>query len=274
MNVSFKTYNKQDLFEKIDAIEIFRKENQVITKYLGRVINITNVSQRYEIFDIKSFLKRKISEIESNFDISYYRLRLTKGVQELALLSDKVTISDHTYYKSFFILNSSDKTRKLNFNLGLYRSDNNSFLIGVNNISFTKKHLIGVTEAAEDTSCIINTETFNEQIDAIKSLVGERVLLSNIKKIIIDKNQKINHLKFDSFKNQLLYSTKLTDEQYKVLKSNDGDMSIDAYLAFNLYMQLFRNQDSYVIKKETEKIIKITQCFIRNQKIDNILCLI
>jgi hypothetical protein len=99
-------------------------------------------------------------------------------------------------------------------------------------------------------------------------------LLSNIKKIIIDKDQKINQLKFESFKSQLLYSIKPTNEQYKVLKSNEGDMSIDAYLAFNMYMQLFRNQDSYVIKKETERIIKITQCFIRNQKIDNILCLI
>ena len=277
----FKPYDKQELFNKIDAIEIFKQGEQVITKYFGTVINTTTVSKRYEIFDIRSFLKDKINHIESNFNITYYRFIMKRGTQELTLLSDSVDINGNKYYKSFFILNSSDKSRRLNMNLGLYRSDNGVYFVsGINNMSLCKKHLTGLTKAAEEVAVSIDGETFNEQIESIKSLVGERVLFSKVREIIIDKDQKINHRKFDAFKNQLSYcNIKWTKEQYSLLRTeseklvidNKNDFDLDAYMVFNLYMQIFRNQDSYVVKKETERIIKITQCFIRNEKLEQLL---
>jgi hypothetical protein len=278
---NFKTYSKQELFEKIDAIEIFKEGEQVITKYFGTVINTTPVSKRYEIFDIRAFLKDKINHIESNFNITYYRFIMKRGTQELTLLSDSVDINGNKHYKSFFILNSSDKSRRLNMNLGLYRSDNGIYFVsGINNMSLSKKHLTGLTKAAEEVAVSIDGETFNEQIESIKSLVGERVLFSKVREIIVDKEQKINHRKFDAFKNQLSYSNiKWTKEQYALLRTESeklvidskSDFDLDAYMVFNLYMQVFRNQDSYVVKKETERIIKITQCFIRNEKLEQLL---
>lgn len=277
----FKPYDKQELLNKIDAIEIFKQGEQVITKYFGTVINTTTVSKRYEIFDIRSFLKDKINHIESNFNITYYRFIMKRGIQELTLLSDSVDINGNKHYKSFFILNSSDKSRKLNMNMGLYRGDNGVYFVsGINNMSLSKKHLTGLTKAAEEVAVSIDGETFNEQIESIKTLVGERVLLSKVREIIVDKDQKINHRKFDAFKNQLSYcNIKWTKEQYSTLRTeseklvidNKNDFDLDAYMVFNLYMQIFRNQDSYVVKKETERIIKITQCFIRNEKLEQIL---
>lgn len=277
----FKTYNKEELFNKIDAIEIFKQGEQVITKYFGTVINTTPVSKRYEIFDIRSFLKDKITHIESNFNISFYRFIMKRGTQELTLLSDSVDINGNKHYKSFFILNSSDKSRRLNMNMGLYRGDNGIYFVsGIHNMSLSKKHLTGVTKAAEEVAGSIDGETFDEQIESIKSLVGERVLLSKVREIIVDKDQKINHRKFDAFKNQLSYSNlKWTKDQYSVLRTpsekleinHKNDFDLDAYVVFNLYMQIFRNQDSYVVKKETERIIKITQCFIRNEKLEQLL---
>lgn len=279
----FKSYNKTELFEKIDAIEILKVGSQVVTKYFNRIVNTTDVSKRYEIFDIRSFLKDKISHIDSNFNISFYKFIMKRGTQELTLLSDKVDINGTTYYKAFFILNSTDKSRKLNLNLGLY-SDTNTYLVSsVSNMSLCKKHLTGITKSAEEVSDSIDGETFNEQIDSIKSLVGEKVLLSKIREIIVDKDQQINHRKFDAFKNQLLYSkVRFTKDQDTLLRAKSENMSdfgkndfaIDAYSAFILYMQIFRNQDSYIVKKETEKIIKITQCFIRNEKLEQLLELI
>ena len=64
----YQKYSKVDLFKKIDAIEIFQEGKQVITKYFGNVINNTPVSDRYEIFDIRSFMKSKIEYLESNFN--------------------------------------------------------------------------------------------------------------------------------------------------------------------------------------------------------------
>lgn len=281
----FLPYNKSELFEKINAIEIFQEGTNVITKYFGRVIKTTKVSNIYEIFDISTYLKTKIEEIENNFNISNYRFIVRGGVQELSLLSEETEINDTNYYKSFFILNSSDKSRRLNINLGLYRSDNNSYFVSsINNMSVSRKHLRGVTKIVEDASTFITVETFNDQISAIKSLIGEQVMLSKVREIIVDKDLKINHKKFDAFKNLLMNSitdrvTNLNSNQYNTLLTKSEslnlnyltDFPIDAYKVFNCYMQVFRNQDSYVVKKETEKISKITQCFVRDEKLNQIL---
>ena len=278
----YKNYNKPDLFSKIDSIEIFQKANQVITKYFGRVINTTNVSNRYEIFDIRGFMKSKIEYLESNFNITFSNLRIRGGVQELILLSDQVEIAGITYYKAFFILNSSDKSRRLSMNLGLYQADNGTYLVNtIKNFSLVTKHIKGITDKAEVATQNLDVETFDEQINSIRSLVGERVMLSQVRNIIIDKDQKVNHNKFDALKNTLRwnYSKGLSKEQIGVLMTPSEkldfnptiEFSFDAFHIFRAYMNVFRNQDSYVVRKETEKILKITQCFIREDKLAQLL---
>ena len=278
----YKNYNKPDLFSKIDSIEIFQQGAQVVTKYFGRVINTTNVSNRYEIFDIRGFMKSKIEYLESNFNITFSNLRIRGGVQELILLSDQVEIAGITYYKAFFILNSSDKSRRLSMNLGLYQADNGTYLVNtIKNFSLVTKHIKGITDKAEVATQNLDVETFDEQINSIRSLVGERVMLSQVRNIIIDKDQKVNHNKFDALKNTLRwnYSKGLSKEQIGVLMTPSEkldfnpiiDFSFDAFHIFRAYMNVFRNQDSYVVRKETEKILKITQCFIREDKLAQLL---
>jgi hypothetical protein len=288
INAGYKPYNLDELFTKIDAIEITRQGNQVITKYFDRVINTTEVSPIYEVFDIRAFMKAKIDQLAHNFNMCWYKFVMKRGIQELTILSDDVEINGTTYYKAFFILNSSDKSRRLNMNMGLYRGDNNSYLVSaIRNMSLSKKHLRGVTQSAEEVSQSIDVETFDEQIAGIKSLVGERVLLSKVREIILDKDLKVNHMKFDALKNSLRWSNtdkmnSLSSEQIETLMTpsekltldHHNDFSIEAYKVFNCYIQVFSRQDSYVVKRETEKILKITQCFIRDEKISQILDLI
>lgn len=278
----YQKYNKSDLFRKVDAIEIFQEGKQVITKYFGRVINNTPVSDRYEIFDIRSFMKSKIDYLESNFNITFSNLRIRGGIQELILLSDEVEIGGVNYYKAFFILNSSDKSRRLSMNLGLYQADNGTYLVNsIKNFSLVTKHLKGITSKAETAAQNIDVETFDEQIQSIRSLVGERVMMSQVRNIIIDKDRKVNHNKFDALKNILRWnhSKGLTKSQIGVLTTPSEklnidstiDFSFDAFQIFQSYMNVFRNQDSYVVRKETEKILGITQCFIRNEKLAQLL---
>jgi len=92
MKKTFKDYNKEELVNKIDQILIEQVEGQVITKYGSSVLSVANVSNRYEIFDIKTYLKNKIDIIEKNFNITKYFFRIYKGVQELTLLSDTIEI--------------------------------------------------------------------------------------------------------------------------------------------------------------------------------------
>jgi hypothetical protein len=274
----YTKYNKALLFNKIDAIEIFQQGSQVITKYFNRIINNTPVSDRYEIFDIRSFMKSKIDYLESNFNITYSNLRIRGGIQELILLSDEVEIAGINFHKAFFILNSTDKSRRLSMNLGLYQADNGVYLVNsIKNFSLITKHLKGITDKAETAAQNIDVETFDEQIQSIRSLVGERVMMSQVRNIIIDKDQKVNHNKFDALKNNLRWnhSKQFTKEQIGVLTTPSEklnfdpsiDFSIDAFQVFQAYMNVFRNQDSYVVRKETEKILNITQCFIRDEKL-------
>jgi hypothetical protein len=280
---NFKDYNRDEIFATLDKITIQKIEGQVITKFDGRVINITNVSDRYEIFDIVKYLKDKIELIEKNFQISKYVLRLTSGRQFLQLISDKIEIGGVEFYKSFYILNSTDKSRTLSFNLGL-QSDNIS-VVGIKNVGIVKKHLTGVTKAAEDASIQVDHETFNEQIESMRSLVGHRISFSKIREIILGEKEEIpqiNHRKFDAFKNVVRWSASdmklnITKEQRDLLYkdsdrikeiSKSEDFYIDAYWAFLSYLKIFNKQDSHIIKKETERIMKITQWAIRNNALE------
>ena len=287
INAGYRPYDLGELFTKIDAIEITRQGNQVVTKYFDRIINTTEVSPIYEVFDIRAFMKSKIDQLAHNFNMRWYKFVMKRGTQELTILSDDVEINGTQFYKAFFILNSSDKSRRLNMNMGLYRADNNSYLVSaIRNMSLSKKHLRGVTQSAEEVSQKIDVETFDEQIASIKSLIGESVLLSKVRDIIVDKDLQVNHRKFDALKNMLRWSQTdkaiLTSQQINTLATPSekltinylNDFSIDAYKLFNCYLQVFSRQDSYVVKRETEKILKITQCFMRDEKINNLLDLL
>lgn len=285
---NFKDYNKQELFDKIEKLSIEKVGEMVVTKFDNRVINTTKVTNRYEIFDIVKYLKEKISKIEDNFKISKYEFRLTRGQQYLKLISDKVTIGGIDFYKSFYILNSTDKSRRLSFNVGLYCDTSKFYIIsGVKNVGLTKKHLKGVTQAAEDATFGLNDETFNEQIESIKSIVGHKVLLSKIREVVLgDKKEvpQINHRKFDAFKNCIRFAAsdgkiQITNDQKNMLFteseklteiSKSTDFYIDAFYAFQLYLTLFNKQDSHIIKNETERILGITQWAVRNNVLESL----
>jgi hypothetical protein len=285
MKRTFLNYNKQELLDKINLISIEQVGSQVITKYRDTVTSISDVSNRYEIFDIKSYLKDKIDLIEKNFNITKYYFRITKGIQELTLLSDTIEIEGINFYKSFFILNSSDKSRRLSFNAGLYCDTKNFYVVSsVRNLGLTKKHLKGVTQAAELASTGLDGETFNEQIESIKSLVGHRISLSKLKEsVVLDNEVKSDHMKFDAFKNAIIYYAsdgrlKLTSTQYSTLRTSSdkltidssNDFYVDAFWAFQTYLRLFSKQDSHVVKRETERILSITQWAVRNQALESL----
>lgn len=280
----YLVYNKEELIDKIDQISIEKVGNTVVTKYRDRVLRTVVVSNRYEIFDIAKYLKEKIELIESNFTIKKYRFTLTRGVQYLELLSDSIEINGQKYHKSFYILNSSDKSRKLSFNAGLYCEDSNFYIISnVKNVGLTKKHLRGVTKAAEVASEGLNGETFDEQVEALQSIVGHRVALSKIRQIILGEGEptQISHRKFDAFKNIIRWSKRneLTKEQFLFLSKssesiksieNVNDFYIDAFLVLQSYLSIFNREDAHIIKNETERIMKITQCAIRNSLLESI----
>jgi hypothetical protein len=283
--MSYNPYIKQELLDRINEIDIQKVGDTVVTKYRDRVLKVVQVSGRYEIFDIAKYLKDKIELIEKNFTITKYRFTLTRGVQYLELLSDSIEINGQKYHKSFYILNSSDKSRRLSFNAGLYCEDANFYIISnVKNVGLTKKHLKGVTQAAEVASEGLNGETFDEQVESLQSIVGHRVALSKIRQIILGEGEvtQIAHRKFDAFKNSIRWARTtngITAEQSRLLSRSSeyiksieqaDDFYIDAFSVLQSYLKIFNREDAHIIKNETERIMKITQCAIRNAALESI----
>lgn len=285
MKRHFISYNKEELLKKINQISIEKVADTVVTKYGNSVLSITEVSDKYEIFDIKNYLQNKIELIEKNFTISKYFFRLTKGIQELTLLSDPVEICGIQFHKSFFILNSSDKSRRLSFNAGLYCESKNFYVVSnIRNVGLLKKHLKGVTAAAELASEALTGETFDEQITSLQNLIGHKVSLSKLRDIIVENpDNKTDHQKFDAFKNSLYYlgsqnQSRFTQLQYTTLRTpsnkleitTNNDFYIDAFFAFQTYIGLFVRQDSHIVKRESQKILAITQSSVRNQLLEEL----
>jgi hypothetical protein len=280
--MSYGRYDKEALLERIGKIQIERQGDLVVTKYDGRTLKAVSVSSKYEVFDIAKYLKDKIDAIESNFTISKYRFTLTRGVQYLELLSESIEIAGQKYYKSFYILNSSDKSRVLSFNSGLYCEDSNFYIISkANAAGITKKHLRGVTKAANEASEGLGGETFDEQIASIRSLAGHRVAFSKLRETIADSDAQIAHKRFDAFKNSIRWTRglNLSSEQIRLLCTPsekiseigaDKDFYIDALLALQTYLRIFNKQDSHVIKNESERIMKITQWAVRNAALESL----
>jgi len=280
--MAYSTYDKAALLDRIGKIQIERQGDIVATKYDGRLLKAVTVSSKYEVFDIARYLRDKIDAIEANFAISKYRFTLTRGVQYLELLSDSIEIEGQKYFKSFHILNSSDKSRVLSFNAGLYCEDSNFYIISrVNAAGLAKKHLRGVTKAADDASEGLDGETFDEQISSLRSLEGHRVAFSKIREAIVDSDAQISHSRFDAFKNALRWQRgmSLTKEQARLLSTPSekikeigqaSDFYIDALQALQTYLRIFNKQDSHIIKNETERIMKITQWAVRNAALESL----
>jgi hypothetical protein len=276
-------YNKEELFSKIERLSVKKIGNTVVTYYDDEAIRTVFVSPRYEIFDIVKYLKDKILLIESNFEIKEYSLVIKGGIQYLQLYSDEIEIDGKKYLKMFNILNSTDKTRKLSFNTGLYCASDNYFLVaGDNDVALTKRHTTGVTNFAETATKTLDGETFNEQIEALESLVGHKVAFSKVRELILgDKEEipQVNHKKFDSFRNAIYWDIQknLSDDNRKVLCTRStylkkvekkDDFYIDAFNVLRTYLILFKKEDSSIIKNETERIMKITQCAVRNDLLE------
>lgn len=154
-------------------------------------------------------------------------------------------------------------------------------MIRGNNIELNKKHLTGITQIAESAIEGLNEESFDDQIESIKSLVGHTIKFSNIRKVILgndEKIPKINHQKFDMFKNLIknsLYDTLTPLQRRELSKYSEHftlteDFVVDAFLVLNCYLSIFRQQDSHIIKTESDRIFKITQYAIRNSRLETL----
>jgi len=277
-----KTYDKDAIFVTLDNLKLSRNNNNILTHYDDRLIANTIVTDKYELFDFPPFAKQVIAEIENYFSPEKYELRITKGQQELRLIGEDILINDHRYRKMFSILNSTDKSRALQINIGLMRYVQsvyiNGVIIGDEYSGLRTKHfkatmperVANFVEILKDFDIIINS-----QKKALEELANKSVSFKKLAtKVALDEDGVMNDnkaLKLRAFAKRLLTSKidgieGLDDTQLLLLRNPhffnkpeyaNVDFEIPALKALNCWTEVYKLYDSSVIRRETKRIIDL-----------------
>lgn len=222
-----------------------------------------------------------IKEIENYFIPKEYILRISKGQQELRLIGEEISVNGEKYSKMFNILNSTDKSRALQLNVGLIRFIcTNGMVIAIDD------EYSGIKTKHFKSTLPEKVNMFNEklgnfniiidkQVETIENLKGRFVSFDELmKKIALDDKgfyKESMDLKLKSFGSKLIESQtdrilNLQSEQIALLKNpslflnpnyKGINVEMTAYQALNCWTEVYRSYDSSILKRETNRILEI-----------------
>lgn len=273
-----KEYNKTQIIETLNKLEIEQVGEYIITKFDGRNISDAKVSKIYQIFDFASFSLQLLNEIEKYFTPENYTLNIYQGTQELRLYGERVNIAGDDYEKMFTILNSTDRSKALTVNIGLYKLSSKTLIIlGERSYMYNKHYKTTLPEkVASFTKKLKNFDVIlDEQVGTIEKLHTQTVDLKKVARNllikVVDGNEEIKpsiKLKFEALCKKLTFAlispklpVNLTEEQIKILRNPisilkfENDFNISAITLFNCYSELFKEEDSSVIRRENSRIL-------------------
>lgn len=216
---------------------------QVVTCYEGKEIKRAVVSDRYGVGDFKKYALDALSRIENNgFKITEYRFDIIGGIQEIQLLSDIVMINGITFRKSFYIINSTDRSRPLDYYLGLYckesTTDSDMNYISDSKLSIServksnKKHYSKNMKEVAEFHFNLDANIFDEQIKDLNLLIGAKINYSDLRKTLLSTNDEKNakpskHVEFDLLRKKIENMANdlgLDKGQYAMLKTPSAEL--------------------------------------------------
>lgn len=281
-----RKFDYNQLVDQVSKIEIRLEGDEVATYYDGKEKARKPVSTKYEIFDFRPFVIQCINEVMNQYNIEYYTLQLVGGRQEIRLFSEEEVVKGERFRRTFYLLNSSDKSRALSFSYGL---QHNGFHYVSKKGTIYKKHYTGITEYVNERVDLDDT-IFQEQLEIVSKLIDDTIYMSDVQNIILDGKtmsearvgQKNN---FENFKNRLYYNTNgiLSDNDRNKLYVNwnrrisvdfskkENDFMVDSFLVFKTYLEIFKNRDASEIKRESERIAKMSVMENRTSFLDELL---
>ena len=306
-------FNKDELLSlfnkiKIDVTEASQKVLSsgktvqcytVTTKFDDNVVKQVEVSERYEVFDFAAFATDALEKIIKEFKISKYSYFIMGGIQEFRLFSDIVDIDGRQFQKTFYLLNSSDRTRTVNLDYGLYNEESDYHFISKNG-TVNKRHYGGITEHIKE-HVNFDASVFDEQVELLRDMARNNISLYNVREVVLRRDidgtvKPSNHTKFDIYKKKIvdLYDAKKFQantmckidrnwllkpsiEMERTELANDESESNEYKIVFNCldvfekYVAIYATRDSFTIKTESEIFLKSTDFYIRQQRLEDIL---
>ena len=282
-------YNKEVLESKIDLFGSSKNGNLVSTSFEGRNMSNATVSDQYQFFDFKKFAKQILEIVDGQTEINKYNLRIKKGIQEISFLSDPFFIDSDKYYTAWYLLNSNDRTRALQFNAGLLREIcSNGSTIPVPNVSSSIRAIHkgqSFLDNASNMDKFIPTvpELVKKQVSTLRTLTTKNVSLKAFVSAMMNENKEDFDLSASSMIRTKAFLTKMfnssvvadrfntrenglsTNEISLILKpldfikSQQFDLEVNQYSAFQWYTEIYRNRDSATIRLESERFFNLVK---------------
>jgi len=271
-------YNRTKIQEKLNKLHVEQVGLTVSTSYDDKKLKETQVSNKYYTFDFPTFAQNIMPEVENYFTPSNYLLRMVGGRQELRLIGEEMKINGDTFYRMLSILNSTDKSRALQMNMGLLRLVcTNGMVAGVpgESVQIKGKHYkASLPEKIENfTDGLARFKSITEQQKGlISDLLGKQVsykalanalVRNEADEVVASKVKKLSRLAGKLLASDTDRLQTVTDEQRMILmqpehvlyNKKSADMEIDAYRLLNCYTEIFRSNDSGKIARETNRIL-------------------
>ena len=265
-----KEFDSNEINEDLDKFSNVLEGGCLTTTYDGHVICKVDVSKVYYNFDFTNFSKSIVSEIQKYFTPEKYKLKAASGSQEIRLVGDELYIDNERYEKIISIVNSTDKTKALSMNVGLIRKEKGKLAKSITMlISFGNKHYKS-SLPDKIKSFSDNLINFNMNIDfhikTIEDLKNKDInFISFAKSILFNDKGKV--IKSIEYKLRLL-GQKL-DYEYGFSKYHNTligltpasidkleDFVINASVLFNAYVEIFKDQDTSIIARESKRVIE------------------
>lgn len=265
-----RVFDSVKVNENLDKFTNVLEDGYLTTKFDNRQICKVEVSKIYYNFDFTNFSKSILSEIQKYFTPEKYMLKVASGVQEIRLIGDEIYIDNERFEKMISIVNSTDKSRALSMNVGLSRTDvgrNSQYSIILTNFS-NKHYKASLPEKIKSFSD--NLINFNMNIDfhvkTIEDLKNKEVSILDFAKVLLfnedGKLIKTNELKLRVLGKSLRYKPNFR-KYYNTLtnltadKINDvEDFQINSKVLFDAYIEIFKDQDTSIIARESRRIIE------------------
>lgn len=269
--ISDRPFEPEQVNATLDKFSNKIENGWLITSYDEREICRVEVSKIYYNFDFTNFSKSILSEIQKYFTPEKYALKAASGVQEIRLEGDEIFIDNERYEKMISIVNSTDKSKALSMNVGLVRRDKGERYAKHYTIltNFSNKHY-KASLPDKIKSFSENLINFNMDIDfhikTIEDLKNKEVSMIGFAKSILfnekGKVVKTVELKLRALGKKLSYDYGMR-KYYTTLANLTAanidkveDFKINAKILYNAYVELFKDQDTSIIARESRRVIE------------------
>lgn len=264
-----KEFDLDNVNETLDKFENILENGCLTTTFDGREICKVDVSKVYYNFDFSNFSKSIVSEVQKYFTPEKYALKAASGVQEIRLIGDELWIDNEMYKKMISIVNSTDKSRALSMNVGLVKINDKGRDVSTTILtSFSNKHYKS-SLPDKIKSFSDNLINFNMDIDfhvkTIADLKNKEITILNFaKSVLIDEKGKIiktMELKLRALGKKLVCEYGFRKNYHTLMNlSVDNlekltDFTINAKVLYNAYVEIFKDQDTSIIARESRRVI-------------------